>query len=298
MITSNSGKIWLILACLVLICRAEQVYAQASDTLNRTRLNTFLIATGVTYTAALIALNKVWYSDYPRENFHFFNDSKEWKQMDKIGHFYTAFHLIKTSNNAFRWAGVSSKKSVLWGSLMGFALMVPIEIMDGYSSEYGASGSDLAANFLGSGFFLGQSLLWNEVRIHPKYSFSESVIATYRPGVLGKNYSEKWLKDYNGQTYWLSFDLHALAGAKPKWLNLALGYGVNNMVNASGTSTPEFPYPSYRQYYLAVDFDLTYIKTKSTFLNTMLFIVNMIHLPAPALEYNKMDKLIFHPIHF
>ena len=131
MITSNSGKIWLILACLVLICRAEQVYAQASDTLNRTRLNTFLIATGVTYTAALIALNKVWYSDYPRENFHFFNDSKEWKQMDKIGHFYTAFHLIKASNNAFRWAGVSSKQSVLWGSLMGFALMVPIEIMDG-----------------------------------------------------------------------------------------------------------------------------------------------------------------------
>lgn len=298
MIISNSGKIRVILACLILTCWAKPVRAQASDTLNRPRLNTFLIATGVTYTVALIALNDVWYSDYPRENFHFFNDSKEWKQMDKIGHYYTAFHLSNASNTAFRWAGVSSTKSALLGSLLGFALMFPIEIMDGFSSEYGASGSDLAANFLGSGFFLGQSLLWNEIRIHPKYSYSESGIATYRPGLLGKNYREKWLKDYNGQIYWLSFDLHALAGTKPKWLNLALGYGVNNMINASGTSTSEFPYASYRQYFFAVDFDFTYIKTKSTFLNTMLFIVNMIHLPAPALEYNKIDKLIFHSLHF
>jgi uncharacterized protein YfiM (DUF2279 family) len=273
-------------------------FGQDKDSINSKRLNTFLITTGVAYTASLVALNQLWYSDHPKESFHFFDDSGEWKQMDKIGHFYSTFHLSQAGSKGYRWTGMSQKKSALYGSIMGIALMLPIEFMDGYSSEYGASSSDILFNFLGAGFFLGQDLLWKEVRIHPKFSFSKSSIADYRPEVLGSNGQEQLIKDYNGQTYWLSFDFHSLAGFKPKWLNLALGYGVENMINASGNPTSEFPYESYRQYYLALDIDLTHIKSSSKAVNTLLYLVNLIHLPSPALEFNSQNKVIFHPLHF
>ncbi len=270
----------------------------STNTVNRTRLNTFLISTGAAYTATLVALNEVWYSDYPKSDFHFFDDSKEWKQMDKIGHMYSGYQLSRTASKGFEWSGISSKKSAIWGSVMGFALMVPIELLDAYSSQYGASGSDILADAIGSGIFLSQALIWNEIRIHPKYSYSPSGLASYRPDVLGKDGKEQWLKDYNGQTYWLSFDLHKLVNIKPKWLNIGLGYSVNNMINANGTPTIIFPYESYRQYYLSIDIDLTYIKTNSKFVNTIFYFVNMIHLPAPAIEFNRLDKVVFHPFYF
>jgi hypothetical protein len=182
--------------------------------------------------------------------------------------------------------------------VLGFGLMVPIELLDGYSSEYGASGADLIADALGAGIFLGQMLTWGEVRIHMKYSYSPSGLAKYRPEVLGKNGKEQWLKDYNGQTYWLSFDLHKLVSVKPKWLNVGFGYGVNNMINASGTTTSTFTSEAYRQYYLSLDIDLTHIHTKSKVLNTVLYFVNMIHLPSPALEFNRLEGVKFHPVQF
>jgi hypothetical protein len=33
--------------------------------------------------------------------------------------------------------------------------------------------------------------------------------AQYRPNVLGSSLAEQILKDYNGQTYWLSVNLHS-----------------------------------------------------------------------------------------
>lgn len=261
-------------------------------------MNTLLVSSGAAYSVSLIALNNLWYSDHPKEPFHFFDDSGEWLQMDKLGHFYSTFHLSSAGSRAFTWTGMNEKKSALWGSALGVAFMLPIEIMDGFSSEYGASGSDLLANFLGAGFFLGQDVLWQQTRIHPKFSFAHSGIASMRPEVLGKNGREEIFKDYNGQTLWLSFDMYSLSGIKPKWLNIALGYGVENMLNGRGTAVDGLIDSAYRQYYLAIDFDLTHIKSKSKVVNTLLYFVNLIHLPAPTLEYNSQNKFIFHPMKF
>jgi hypothetical protein len=84
----------------------------------------------------------------------------------------------------------------------------------------------------------------------------------------------------------------------PKWLNLALGYGVNNMVYASDIQNELAGYDAYRQYYLAVDFDLSYLAGNNKLLNTMLYLVDLIHLPAPALEFNRKDGVKFHFLQF
>jgi hypothetical protein len=85
-------------------------------------------------------------------------------------------------------------------------------------------------------------LLWKEQRITPKFSFHTTQYAQYRPNVLGSSLAEQMLKDYNGQTYWLSVNLHSFyKGSKiPKWLNLAIGYGANGMLTGNGENNGLF----------------------------------------------------------
>jgi hypothetical protein len=48
-----------------------------------------------------------------------------------------------------------------------------------------------------------------ERAITPKFSFHLTDYASKRPDVLGSNLPERIIKDYNGQTYWLSVNLHS-----------------------------------------------------------------------------------------
>lgn len=274
-------------------------FAQRADTsaLNKKRLTTFIAGSAVAYGVTLVGLNELWYSNNPRQSFHFFNDNAEWKQVDKAGHLFSAFYLSAGASSALTWSGVRSPKAELVGSLIGFGVMLPIEIFDGYSSAYGASGGDLLANAAGSALFYGQKALWNEVRIYPKFSFHYSDYAALRPNVLGDNAFSKIVKDYNGQTYWLSFDMDKFMQF-PKWLNLAAGYGANGMVYArdSQNTSAGYPHP-YRQYYLSIDIDLRAIRTRSKFINDLISVISIVKLPAPALEFSK-NGLKFEPFYF
>jgi hypothetical protein len=185
-----------------------------------------------------------------------------------------------------RWCSLPARKSDKIGALTGFVMMSSIEIFDGFSQGYGASATDLLANACGTGFYLGQRLGWNEIRIHPKFSFHRTSLASSSPNnLLGSGLSEV-LKDYNGQTYWLSVDMDKFIRF-PKWLNIAAGYGANNMIYAHDSQNREAGYDPVRQYYLGLDIDLTAFKTKSKVLNTLIYVVNLIRLPAPALEFSK-----------
>ncbi len=269
---------------------------------NPRRLRTLLIGGGVLYGATMAGLYQVWYQEGEQTSFHFFDDNAQWKQMDKVGHFYSAYHFSRAGAEAYRWAGLPEKRAMFWGAITGVILMTPIEIMDGFSSEYGASWGDFLANTSGSAFLYAQYALWNEVRIHPKFSFYRSGLASQRPAVLGEGLSEEILKDYNGQTYWLSFDIDRFLpeqSAYPKWLNLALGYGADNMLYARESENEALSdLDAYRQYYLGLDVDLTAIPARRKWAKVLIYLANMIRLPAPALEYNRVDGFRFHFLFF
>ncbi|NJM25882.1 MAG: DUF2279 domain-containing protein, partial [Bacteroidia bacterium] len=110
-------------------------------------------------------------------------------------------------------------------------MLVPVEIFDGFSDAYGASAGDLIADAAGPLLYLGQKALWQEVRIHPKFSFHQTRYAPMRPDLLGDNLTSEVLKDYNGQTYWLSVDVDKFIQF-PRWLNIAVGYGAEEMITA------------------------------------------------------------------
>ena len=104
--------------------------------------------------------------------------------------------------------------------------------MDGFSEEWGFSWTDMAANAAGTGLYVGQQLLWEEQRILLKYSFHRTQFAKQRPNILGNGLSEEFLKDYNGQTYWLSANINSFLKTEsiPNWLNVAFGYGAEGML--------------------------------------------------------------------
>jgi hypothetical protein len=276
----------LYLLPIIFLTTSHQATAQSKDSIDHHRLNSVVVSAGVLYTGAMIGLNSIWYSQYDKQSFRFFNDWPEWKQMDKLGHLYSSFQLSSISSHALQWSGISKKKSHLSGAITSFAVMSSIEILDGFSSGYGASASDWAANAVGAGFFLGQNLIWNEVRIYPKYSFHRTNLATQRPSALGNGLFEEMVKDYNGQTIWLSVDIDKFLRF-PKWLNLAVGYGAQNMIYSRDAQNTEQGLYPYRQLYLSLDFDLTAIKSRSKVVNTLIYFANMIKLPAPSIEFSQ-----------
>jgi hypothetical protein len=85
----------------------------------------------------------------------------------------------------------------------GICFLTAVEVLDGFSSEWGASSGDIIANASGTALFVSQELLWKE-RGSPKFSFHTTQYAQYRPNVLGSSLAEQILKDYNGQTYYFS----------------------------------------------------------------------------------------------
>lgn len=287
------NNILLIFFMLTAQCVAQDTTAH----INKKKLNRFIVVSSATYGASLVALHYLWYDDANKQSFQFFNDNAEWKQIDKLGHFYAAFHLSAFTSRMLQHCDVPVRKSDLAAAITGFALLVPIEIFDGFSDAYGASAGDLAADAGGALFYLGQKRLWDEIRIHPKFSFDRTGYAQQRPNVLGDGWYSEMLKDYNGQTYWFSFDLDKFIPF-PKWLNLAVGYGAEAMIYArtsqhleAGLALP------YRQFYLGLDPDLSAIKTRSRVIKTLLDIANMIKLPAPAIEFSQKGTR-FHSLAF
>lgn len=290
----------LLLLPLLILC-VQQLQAQhhaQADSLQNKRQQRLLLAEGIAYTGLLVGLNELWYKGKTQRSFHFFNDNQEWQQVDKLGHAYSAYQLSHLQYQAFRWAGMSPKKAALWGSVAGFAWMMPIEILDGFSAAYGASAGDIIANSSGAVLFGSQQLLWGRQFFSLKYSFHPTAWAAKRPQMLGSSLLQQSLKDYNGQTYWLSADLGQLSsGRSPRWLNLALGYSASGMVYGSPEQNRQAGYQAYSQLFLAPDLNLKQIKSNKKAIRLLLFVLDGIHLPLPALEFSQ-NKLYFHPVYF
>ncbi|TAH16097.1 MAG: DUF2279 domain-containing protein [Runella slithyformis] len=252
------------------------------------------------YAGTIYGLNQTWYKS-PFGQFQFNDDAHEWLQIDKMGHFFSAYQICRHTAAVYKKTGISNKQAALYGALSGFIFLTPIELLDGFQyPEYGFSMSDMAANVLGPSLYLGQHALWGEERIQPKWSFHYTSLAAQRPELLGRTYGERWLKDYNGQTYWLSVNLSAFwpQSRLPKWLNVSLGYGIQNMVAAEVNKSKALGFVPFRQYYLSLDVDFKRIKTRKKWLKTFLFMLNTLKIPAPTLEWNRRQGFVGHALYF
>ncbi|AFM06265.1 hypothetical protein Fleli_3963 [Bernardetia litoralis DSM 6794] len=244
--------------------------------------------TTTTYIGGMTFLYQSWYKNENQTSFHFFNDNKQWNQLDKFGHTYTSYQLGKVSYYSLKKLNYS-EKTALWSSTAGFWLMLPIEIFDGFSPTYGASYGDLIANGTGSLLFLSQQIAFKEQRIQFKFSFFPTSLSDLRPNTLGENLPTKIIKDYNGQTYWFSSSPSLWINKQtkfPKWLAFSVGYGANNMLYGSENQNNENGYQSSRTFYLSLDINWSQIQTKRKGLQLLFGVFDGIKIPFPALYYD------------
>jgi uncharacterized protein YfiM (DUF2279 family) len=270
---------------------------QTYDTFVSKRFAVTNLVIGSTWTASVFGLQNAWYKNSQSNNFHLFDDASNWMQMDKAGHFYTTAKLSLLTSDCYKWAGVNPKKAAIAGSLIGLGYQTTLEIFDGYSTDWGFSWSDMTANVLGAGFFLAQDLLWNEQRFIPKFSYHPTEYAAYRPSVLGSNFQERLLKDYNGQTYWISFSPAHIQRFQslPKWLCVSFGYSVDQKL--VGDQDNYLGFQAQREWLFSLDVDFSQLKTKKKWVNILLKQLNYIKIPFPTLSL-KNGKIYGYGIYF
>lgn len=268
---------------------------------NPTRLKLVLGGGAALYAGTLIGLHNIWYKDYERTDFHWFDDNGGWMQVDKFGHAYTAYIFGKAGIRALEWTGIDRKKAIWIGGSYGFIFLTSVEILDGHYAVWGASAGDMLANASGAALVIGQELAFKSQVLTMKFSYNPTPLAQYRPNVLGSGDIERVIKDYNGQTYWFSLNYRSVFKGHdfiPKWLNIAGGYGAYGMLGGE-TNPSDLPeIERYRKYLFSLDVDFDRIKTKSKFVNSVFFFLNLIKVPFPTLEVNSKGELVFHPVYF
>ena len=161
--------------------------------------------------------------------------------------------------------------------------------------------------------FVAQELAWDEQRIQYKFSFhrksySDPALNQRSDKIFGNSLAERFLKDYNGQTYWLSANIRSFFPKTnlPAWFMVSIGTGAEGMFGAienigkaddGNINFNRTDIKRYRQWYLAPDIDLTKIKTRHKGIKLALTLLNIVKFPMPSLEYSN-GKFRFNAISF
>lgn len=277
----------VLLFCLFLF-GAFGVSAQLADTTWNKR-SYWVAGTDLALGGGSVALlSAVWYNEYPKSKFHTFNDSNEWLYMDKFGHGYTAYKLSTVNYAAWRWARMPKQKATILSGGIAWTYQLSVEVLDGFSAEWGFSWADLTANTAGVGLFIGQQLGWDEQRFQLKFGYKPSPYAMIRPNTLGSNFSERLLKDYNAQSYWLCVAPGTFFKESkfPKWIQIGFGYSIDAKLNGDSNTYTDLntgkTYFAKQEYAISLDLDWSQLPIKRPWLKKLLKPLNAIKIPFPA----------------
>lgn len=281
-----------IFILLLFFCHCKFAPGQA-DTLPTRKSEGYLVAgTAIGFTGGFYLLYHSWYKAYAVGSFRFFDDSREWKGMDKIGHMASASILFDQFADIAGYSGYSKRQANSYALASSMAFLTAIECMDGFSEGWGFSLTDYAANVAGTTFsFLRRSGSGRNFPIL-KYSWKPGNLSAHRPELLGHSVAERMLKNYNEQTYWLSFPLNMFFPKTPRWLCIATGYSANGMLGARTNSWTteagifnDFTHiERYAAFKFSLDIDLLALPLKKKWQRKLLGIVRWIKIPAPGVE--------------
>lgn len=288
---------WLF--CILLMAgslpsRAFAPAAADSDSLRNTQR--FYVASGMLFSGGLFSLYQAWYKPYNFGHFRFFNDTREWRGIDKLGHFSGTWWACQWLYETASITGlpVSHRMPVSLGLPLLF--MTTVEIFDGFSSGYGFSPADVAANVAGASLFYLQQKHLGRQDFTMKISFSRNDLNTYRPELLGRSWPETWLKNYNGQTHWLSYPIKQMGGffrVVPGWVCISAGYsaggmlgGITNRWVADGKLLDYTSIKRYSRYLISFDIDLLKLPFRGKAWRFFTSGIRWVKIPFPALEYS------------
>ena len=146
---SSFNYLFLLLSIIVQTSySAQEKRCRDSITKKNIILNsTALGATSLSY----FGLYNLWYKKYPQTSFHFFNDLDEWNHMYKMGHVFSSYQVARKSHLFLDKKNIEHplEKSCFYSLFF----MMGIEVLDGFSTEWGFSNYDLISILLEQVFF-------------------------------------------------------------------------------------------------------------------------------------------------
>lgn len=219
-----------------------------------------------------------WWKDN-RSAFHFQEDLTYGRSVDKLGHFYGGIAAAFILRKSYAWAGLSDEASLYWGSAGSLLFQTYVEVEDGFST-WGFDRVDWAADLGGA--------LWPIAQHHSpflrnfdfKFSYHPSPELNNPGGIGFKGQRHIMFDDYEGQTLWLSMNVHNLLPNSvnhvwPEFLNVAVGYGARDVLTKQ----------AYSVLFLAFDLNMTKVIPDDTpFLKLLGEALNFIKFPMPAVQ--------------
>jgi hypothetical protein len=243
------------------------------------------LATGMVggmLAGSLVSSYYDWWKDNA-EPFHlssegFFSDYS--LGIDKLGHAFTSYFYFHMFHNIMEWGGFGPETSMRWAAGASVFFAVSVEIGDGLS-QYGFSFEDLTFNLAGLAFGIAQVNVPFLRHFQLKWSYVPS---------NGYRWPPRFTDNYDAHTYWLTVDVRGLIpeDVLPWWppcLNLALGYGVDDM-------------QSKREFVFGLDLNLGAFEVSDPDLRMVTQTVSMFHIPAPAMKFTEEKAARFLPFHF
>lgn len=213
-------KLFVVVAAItwsgVVNAQTESVWLDWRSDLEATTWETGAVVAGVT---ALGIKSWDWGS---RKQFKWnpegwFGDATSSGGMDKLGHAFTSYALSNVFTERLVRAGRPVERAALSSFLTTQAIMLYVEVFDGYSNDHGFAREDLAMNFLGSSLSYARS-------VNPKVRDLLDFRMEYQPS----NYKGfRPLSDYAGQKYLMALKLSGVDATRNtpfRYLELQTGY--------------------------------------------------------------------------
>lgn len=137
-----------------------------------------------------------------------------------------------------------------------------------------------------------------------KFSYYPSIYPSYHSD-LGTTHLKRFFLDYNAHTYWFSINVKKVLGVAsiPEWFKIAFGFSANGMIGKFENPTfyrgKPFPHLTrHHQFLLSLDINFAKIPTKKKWLRDLYRATNIIKIPFPVLEYNRIERIKLSPLYF
>jgi hypothetical protein len=266
------------LSLVLLLVAASRILRAQEDSASTVGIATASLvpASGIT---AIVVLNQQAFWKYATEvPFHVSNDPPYAMHIDKFSHMYMSALGSDGMRASYRLAGLSPGTSAWLGAGLTLLCGTAIELEDarhGDDPQYGFSPGDLAGDIIGASLPVLRNYYPMLERLDVKLSIWPS--AAYKSGAY-KTIAD----DYESQYYWLSMDLHDWTPL-PKWLNVAVGFGCENLYR-DAYAHPSADGAPYTDLYIAPDINLRGLPIEGSAWRTVADILSYVRIPMPALQ--------------
>lgn len=277
-----------IIILLLLSLMSFNANAEIIEPLDVKPYRTGLLISGLALATATYGVTSWWgdsSSEFRVRNEDWFGKDSPNGGADKLGHGFSFYVSTRFLKHGFEWAGHNSRQAAILAGITSAALSTGVEIMDGFTEEYGFSPEDMVMNLLGigAGVFLETYPEWDELfdlRIQYWPSDDARRLNDYDP-----------VADYSGQTYLLVTKASGIPMLNKnkylRYLEFALGYGTRGYQPTDGTGTQ----PTERNIYYGVSINLsqllndTILKSNSTTRKVTNSILEYVQVPGTALLF-------------